>query len=448
VYWPQDDDGAASSKIQDLLEDPEPVETGLVPEFQAEVTASVDIDIRVTPEAHIGIQVGGSGILNSVTLVDAQLVGYVNSTLRFHADATGTLSTTDASVAYNYGVYLLYNIGYGGWATIPLYAWQVTSRNLFDTPKVITLYSNGDVLSTTLKRDVPQITPREFDNLEVGLLNSEDGLELNDFESESVLAEARIVGIDGDLLWSSGSEVVNISRSQNIGPYKKGLQTRQDSSVDPEATDNNSSPDFSLGTLTCPATSCESSDGTTTKRATNTCGWVLPDFRYNCRIFSDRQLTNANTGQSTVVPGICTNVNKFLTARALSSNGLALTWEPLYNEARRKFVCGSGTFCATQNIITMGSIGLSTGITAVSCDEFPIASSEEGGSFFGTLPNNPTTAAATCVPVWQQALQGNCHSMLSSLHAVFRTFLRSSLSFPPPPLYLCHVCLGSPHNAN
>lgn len=50
VYWPQDDDGDASSKIQDLLDDPEPVETGLVPDFQAEVKASVDIDIRVTPE--------------------------------------------------------------------------------------------------------------------------------------------------------------------------------------------------------------------------------------------------------------------------------------------------------------------------------------------------------------------------------------------------------------
>lgn len=219
VYWPQDDDGDASTKIQDLLDDPEPVETGLVPEFQAEVTASVDVDIRVTPEAHIGIQVGGSGIVNSVTLVDAQLVGYVNSTLRFHADATGTLSTTDASAAYNYGVYLLYNIGYGGWATIPMYTWQVTSRILFDSPKVITLYSNGDVLSTTSKRDLAQLTSRTFDHLEVGVLNSENGFELRDFESEAVLAEARVVGIDGRhslVVWQRSSQHHPIPKSGPI----------------------------------------------------------------------------------------------------------------------------------------------------------------------------------------------------------------------------------------
>lgn len=55
VYFPQDDNGTAASKIQGLFEDPEPVETGIVPEFQASVTASIDVDIIITPEAHIGI---------------------------------------------------------------------------------------------------------------------------------------------------------------------------------------------------------------------------------------------------------------------------------------------------------------------------------------------------------------------------------------------------------
>ncbi|KAH8889137.1 hypothetical protein GQ53DRAFT_653194, partial [Thozetella sp. PMI_491] len=139
IYWP--DDGEAAPVLQNLIDPPERVDSGLVPEFQAAVTASVDIDVKVTPEAHIGIQIGG-GSKFGITLVDAQVVGYVNSTLRFHADATGTISSSSGSaeVTYNYGVYLLYNIGFGGWATIVGFTWQVQARNLFASPPVIPIY--------------------------------------------------------------------------------------------------------------------------------------------------------------------------------------------------------------------------------------------------------------------------------------------------------------------
>jgi hypothetical protein len=50
VYWPQDSDSEGYSKIQDLLGDPEPVQSGLTPQFQASVTASADLDILITPE--------------------------------------------------------------------------------------------------------------------------------------------------------------------------------------------------------------------------------------------------------------------------------------------------------------------------------------------------------------------------------------------------------------
>jgi hypothetical protein len=50
VYWPEDTDSAGYTAIKDLLGDPEPVEAGIVPEFQAAVTASADLDILVTPE--------------------------------------------------------------------------------------------------------------------------------------------------------------------------------------------------------------------------------------------------------------------------------------------------------------------------------------------------------------------------------------------------------------
>jgi hypothetical protein len=53
VYWPQDSDSAGYSQIQDLIGDPEPTESGIVPEFQAAVSASADLDILVTPEVSL-----------------------------------------------------------------------------------------------------------------------------------------------------------------------------------------------------------------------------------------------------------------------------------------------------------------------------------------------------------------------------------------------------------
>lgn len=56
---------------------------------------------------------------------------------------------------------------------------------------------------------------------------------------------------------------------------------------------------------------------------------------------------------------------------------------------------------------------------ALSCDEFPFASSEEGGNYYTTLSNNPTTAQRTCVPAWQNTLQRNCNSEFP-IHSAFR----------------------------
>jgi hypothetical protein len=53
VYWPQDSDSAGYSQIQDLVGQPQPTKQGIVPQFQAAVTVSADLDILVTPEVSL-----------------------------------------------------------------------------------------------------------------------------------------------------------------------------------------------------------------------------------------------------------------------------------------------------------------------------------------------------------------------------------------------------------
>jgi hypothetical protein len=69
IYWP--DDSAAAPMLQGLVGDTaEPVASGLAPEFQAAVSAYINLDINVIPGAHLGIQIG-SGSTFGVTLFDA-----------------------------------------------------------------------------------------------------------------------------------------------------------------------------------------------------------------------------------------------------------------------------------------------------------------------------------------------------------------------------------------
>ncbi len=61
----------------------------------------------------MGIRIGGK-ISGGSTLVDAQLVGYVNTTLQFAASASASGgSSSGPAASYRYGIYLLYNLGYG-----------------------------------------------------------------------------------------------------------------------------------------------------------------------------------------------------------------------------------------------------------------------------------------------------------------------------------------------
>ncbi|KAL2821672.1 hypothetical protein BJX63DRAFT_427669 [Aspergillus granulosus] len=397
VYWPQDADEADYSKINDLIDDPEPVESGLVPEFSASVQASADLDILVTPEANIGINVGGSSLLGGVTLVDAQVAAFVNSSLRFHADASaiasGDSSSGEASYSYNYGVYLLYNIGFGGHASIPFYSWYMAARNLFDSPKSITLYENGDVGSTNLYSSG---TKRSLEGNEDPVFDDDSALD----SPRAILGVERVVGFDSNtnMLWGSEPSLLNVTDAQPL------RRRDDDSDVDMMDIDDDEDPDFSLlNSLTCPPQTCVNA-GSANPKNLPVCGWTLPDLRYNCKVFTDRQIV-AQNGQSGVVQGICTNKKCQNSRRSQSCPSLS-----------QAFTAGVGTgYCSVSNYEITSAMGLPEGTQVVSCDEFPIASSKEGGNFYPKLDQNPTAVAVTCAPVYQQTLQGACNKIVGTL---------------------------------
>ncbi|KAJ5715268.1 uncharacterized protein N7483_012449 [Penicillium malachiteum] len=354
VFWPEGDGSTDYSKIKDLVDDPEPVSSGLEPSFQANVQASADLDIMVTPEANIGIVVGGSALLGGVTLVDAQLAGFVNTTLRFHAGAAAGASgdSSCVSVAYAYN-----------------YDWYTTTRYLFSSPKTIILYSNEDVASVSTasssKRRVSMHQSPIFDG---------DNAKIADPSERQSMA--RLISFDSnrDLLWGSQPQFMN-GTSQS-------LRKREDDDANDCATPGSSNDD------NLPV-----------------CSWILPELRYNCDVFSDAQATK--NGATEQVTGICNKVLNFFRPRAIDDDRR--------DEACPK-VSGLG-FCSARNTNIANKLSLPTTTRIVSCDEFPIASSEEGESYFASLPQNLTSVEVQCVPVWQQSLQGNCHKMLSNLQS-------------------------------
>jgi hypothetical protein len=176
-------------------------------------------------------------------------------------------------------VYLLYNLGYGGYANIPFYSWSITSQNLFTTPKQITLYENGDVISTSSKRDL-DFSKRGFQSSETGVLNSLHGNELS--PAGQVVMESIVVGVEDGIVWSSLPEPANFSTPTTT---MLELSRRQSGRGDALRQDAGQSPDFSLAqSFTCPNSQCSSpgggpSPGGGSGQSQAPCPSVLPDFR-------------------------------------------------------------------------------------------------------------------------------------------------------------------------
>lgn len=101
----------------------------------------------------MGLKIGGP--ISGGSLVDAQLVGYVNTSLSFQASATASGgSDGDVSAVYRYGVYLFYNLGYGAYATITGFPnWALEARNAYSPSPRFTIFEDTGSFSGTTTND-------------------------------------------------------------------------------------------------------------------------------------------------------------------------------------------------------------------------------------------------------------------------------------------------------
>lgn len=125
----------------------------------------------------MGLRIGGK-ISGNQPLVDAQLVGYVNTTLSFQAAATASAgSSASGTFAYRYGVYLYYNIGYGAYATVKFFPnWALAPRNAFKPSPRFTIYEKTDSFGGATKRSID--SPEVIQLPRRGLLDDDRGLKL------------------------------------------------------------------------------------------------------------------------------------------------------------------------------------------------------------------------------------------------------------------------------
>ncbi|RAK98563.1 uncharacterized protein BO80DRAFT_466986 [Aspergillus ibericus CBS 121593] len=396
MYYPQDSDSDVYDKLGDS-DKPEPLATGLKPTFEASVQASAQLDFKVTPEASIGITIGGSSFLSSTSLASATVSGFVNNTLRFMASAaasaSGDTTGVSASASYNYGAYLLYNVGFGGQANILNYAWNLATTYLYTTAKQYELYSGSGIASTnvtTTKRDL-------------------DGLPGQDWHR---LLEER----------KSRSRISKRSNATDLSTHLSWLYRR--STVDDDGDTNMGGTGcFTGGVLACPANSCSTGDDSSAD-GSSACTPKVPSMLINCAWFSTDQVTG--TKGSANIEGICQNMQTFLNWRNLDLNpGATFTYDTSEgsDDIRRSETCQDssyydllsngnkgGSYCAAPNARYKTTLGTTLDIT--SCDEFPPASVEEGGNWYGDVPVAP---AMYCTPRWQQNMQGNCNKLLRNL---------------------------------
>jgi hypothetical protein len=414
MYMPNDDQThqRASSKVEKFDTD----SVGLKPVFQAGVRATVGLELRITPEINCGIKIGGDTGLSKKPLVQAQVAVYVNTTVAFDAWVTAATDGQSSNWEYGYKVELRWRIGMDAVAELYLYgSWK--SDEFEAVPwQTIPIYGpivvkSAPTAGSKLIRGLD--SPPVWELPDAALPNPVFGrLSFHSLYEPSKLEPWSMMG--------------NMSNNTDVAPLLRRADAKGENEFmlgDFKCTTGNSPCDAGLSNSAFEKRHYD--ERGIYKRATADCRIRIPRLYYNCvGGFADQAVQGANGVVN--IPGICSSVRKYLTNRGIVTNQQTLTWDQHYDFKRRPQSCASARSpCFGPNgddaryKTALG--GLFPGVgTLVSCDEFPFASSEEGGYGWvqdpaSLFPPNRIGTTRTCVPEWQQTLQGNCNKLLSSI---------------------------------
>ncbi|KAL6228777.1 hypothetical protein BDW75DRAFT_131550 [Aspergillus navahoensis] len=189
VYWPQNDE--AKDKYEQLLglesETEAPAPFSVEPVLRAGVAVDAGLTITVTPEANVGIKIGGGRLVGGATLMDAQLTGYVEGNLTFEAHAD--YDTDSNEISYSFRTFFAYNLGYKAIAKILNFIdWALDAREAYKPSRRITLYEK---LGTIPLSESATLETRAIDGswgndtslapelVPAGLIRRADGMDLD-----------------------------------------------------------------------------------------------------------------------------------------------------------------------------------------------------------------------------------------------------------------------------
>ncbi|KPM43205.1 hypothetical protein AK830_g3330 [Neonectria ditissima] len=470
MYMPNDDE--TRQKANKTLEENYVNKTvGLEPEFQANVKAEVKFDILVTPEINMGIKVGGGLGSFKKSLVDAHVSAFVNTTLQFYAEAMASTGLGESvSWSYEYGVKLFYRVGFAAIAEIIFYGeWRTKAYFPFSLQE-IDLYGPKTVKSSTAekKRSLPLFAEQD------GPLSDPIFKVPSGMSSTSDMA----LGIRQDMpeiTWNASSHLQRREAKDTefeFGVFKctkqKG-QRCQPRSVQLDKKD--------LSNLTLAGHDLEKrqdsdeddsddDDSDNGKYLRPQCVDEIPSLYYNCMTyFADYTFSidtsHGGTGRSITLPGICSSINRFtdnwyrMAGSIRSDNpsicnedGCALTWDsdqPQQGSRRNRACPGQKKtnkltqlrYCHIENRIKQKQVfaHVDTDTTdLINCDEFPFASTEQGGDgFYGLHPDDILGTTRTCVPTWQNEMQGFCNDLLNGIQTNVNYYNDPDSSDPSNP---------------
>ncbi|KAJ2980520.1 hypothetical protein NUW58_g6925 [Xylaria curta] len=414
MYLPNDEE--THDKASDQLSNYDTNEQGISPVFQANVRAEVDAHLRVTPELNCGIKVGGQIGPLKEPFIDGHVSTFMNTSLHFNAEVTADTNGQQSNWQYGYKVELLWRIGMKAIAQVYTYKrWNSKTYYPVDW-QTIPVYGPIVVKSTGSGNRLAAGSSQPWDLSNEPLPNTVFG-----WEGAPVFGAVESP-FDKDWSKFDADDWVNASRSLGRRQSGKEVEFPENSFTDFKCTTGNNSPCSQVSPNTRRDVVPYTPRGRNiVKRAINDCRDKIPILFYNCGFFADVPIQSA-TGARTL-PGICRSIRRFLTNHNIITDQYPLTYDSsVASEARWRLTCSderSPCQGATgEDALIKQQLGTpwnAAGKKITNCDEFPFKSAEQGGDWNGINPGNPLGTTRTCVPTWQNSMQGVCNALLPKI---------------------------------